>query len=58
MTKLECPECDAEINVPPNVIQGEIIDCPECGLELEIVKVSNAGVEVKTAEIEGEDWGE
>ncbi|MFQ6084915.1 MAG: lysine biosynthesis protein LysW [Candidatus Bathyarchaeia archaeon] len=55
---VRCPECDAEIVLPKGSVPGEIISCSECGAELEIVKITTGGAEIKTAEIEGEDWGE
>lgn len=58
MKTMKCPECDAGIEVSSDVVEGEIIDCPECGLELEIVSISEDGVEAKPAEISGEDWGQ
>lgn len=58
MRTMKCPECDAEIEVSSDVVEGEILECPECGLELEIVGISDKGIEAKPAEIEGEDWGQ
>jgi len=56
--KARCPECDAEVKIPDDVIIGEIVSCPDCGQELEIVEIKNGNVKVKVAEVEGEDWGE
>jgi alpha-aminoadipate carrier protein LysW len=56
--KARCPECDAEVKIPDDVIIGEIVSCPDCGQELEIVEITNGSVKVKAAEVEGEDWGE
>ncbi len=56
--KARCPECDAEVKIPDDVIIGEIVSCPDCGQELEIVEITNGNVRVKIAEVEGEDWGE
>ncbi|HJX23920.1 MAG TPA: alpha-aminoadipate/glutamate carrier protein LysW/ArgW [Candidatus Bathyarchaeia archaeon] len=56
--KARCPECDAEVKIPDDVIIGEIVSCPDCGQELEIVEITNGSVKVKVAEVEGEDWGE
>lgn len=53
-----CPECLAEVEVPEDVLVGEVLDCPDCGIELEVCEVSDKGVEVRVAEISGEDWGE
>jgi len=56
--KARCPECDAEVKIPDDVIIGEIVSCPDCGQELEITEIKNGNVKVKVAEVEGEDWGE
>lgn len=55
--KLKCPECDADIEVK-DVIEGEIITCKDCGAELEVSKNKDGTFGLKTAESEGEDWGE
>lgn len=54
----KCPECEGEIEVPDDVILGEILPCPDCGLEYEVFRVNGGFVELKVAEVEGEDWGE
>ena len=51
-----CPECEAEIEVADDAIEGEIIDCPECGVELEVITVDPLTLQV--APEEEEDWGE
>ncbi|MEM1538619.1 MAG: alpha-aminoadipate/glutamate carrier protein LysW/ArgW [Candidatus Nezhaarchaeales archaeon] len=56
--KVKCPECDGEINVPEDVVVGEIISCPDCGREYEVYEVSPNGVSIRPAEVEGEDWGQ
>ncbi|MFY3741368.1 MAG: alpha-aminoadipate carrier protein LysW [Candidatus Nitrosomirales archaeon] len=56
--KVNCKECDKELNVPDDAVKGEIVTCPDCGSDFEIVSVSNKKVELKTAEKVGEDWGE
>ena len=55
--KVKCSECDAQINVPDDVVSGEIVTCPDCGLNYEVVK-NEDGVTFKPAESIGEDWGE
>ena len=55
---LKCPECDGEIEIPSDVISGEIVSCPDCGMDYEVVLTEDGGIELKPAEIEGEDWGE
>ena len=58
MKKANCPDCDAEIEVPDDVMKGEILSCPSCGLELEVTENKGDSVELKELGIEGEDWGE
>jgi len=55
---IECPQCSALIKIPEDVVMGEILDCPDCGTELEVIEVKESEIEISTAEIEGEDWGE
>lgn len=56
--KAKCPECDGDLDIPDDVINGEIISCPDCGMDFEVALKEGGGVELKPAEIEGEDWGE
>lgn len=51
-----CPECDAEIRFPNGALANELISCPDCGVELEIISLDPAEVEL-APEVE-EDWGE
>ncbi len=51
-----CPECAANVAVPTNAMQNELIPCPDCGTELEIVSLNPATLE-RAPEVE-EDWGE
>lgn len=51
-----CPECDAEITLDAGTEIGEIIVCPECGVDLEVVSLNPAKVDL--APMEQEDWGE
>ena len=55
-----CLECMAEIKVPNDAIDGEIVTCNECGsaFELEISSTSPGTIVLKPAESVGEDWGE
>ncbi|RLG58760.1 lysine biosynthesis protein LysW [Candidatus Geothermarchaeota archaeon] len=55
---MECPECLAKIDVPDDVLIGEILECPDCGIELEVCKIEGRKVEVRIAASEEEDWGE
>ena len=52
-----CEECDAEIPVPADTLEGEIVTCPECGASFEI-KVGANGFELRPAQTVGEDWGQ
>lgn len=52
-----CPECDAEIKIPTDSIEGEIVTCPDCGASYELVKGAN-GFDIKPAQVVGEDWGQ
>ncbi len=52
----ECPECLAEVSLPADVVESEIVQCPECGLELEVVGLDPPTLDLAPAE--EEDWGE
>lgn len=54
---VKCPECDAEIRVPDDSIEGEIVTCPDCGAGYELVKAGE-GFSLKPAQVVGEDWGQ
>lgn len=58
LNRARCPDCDAELELPEGVVQGEILSCPACGLELEVAQVNGNTVELQELAIEGEDWGE
>lgn len=51
-----CPECGAEVALPANAMQHELLPCPDCGAELEIVSLNPPALEL-APEVE-EDWGE
>lgn len=51
-----CPECEADIAIPADAVQNELIACPDCGTELEIVSLNPLALEA-APEVE-EDWGE
>ncbi len=55
---MKCPECDCEIEIPDDVISGEIVSCPDCGMDYEVEITEKGEIRLKPAEIEGEDWGE
>lgn len=56
MNHVNCTECDAEITLDASAEVGEIIVCPDCGVDLEIVSLNPAKVDL--APMEQEDWGE
>jgi alpha-aminoadipate carrier protein LysW len=51
-----CPECAAELDLAPDLEEGEILVCPDCGVELEVMGLDPVTVEL-APEVE-EDWGE
>jgi alpha-aminoadipate carrier protein LysW len=51
-----CPECAADISVPDDTLQGEILQCPDCGVELEVMNLDPLMLDL--APEEEEDWGE
>jgi alpha-aminoadipate carrier protein LysW len=53
-----CPECDGGLEIPEDVISGEIVSCPDCGMDYEVKVTDKGEIELRFAEIEGEDWGE
>ncbi|MGQ9542902.1 MAG: sulfonate ABC transporter [Candidatus Bathyarchaeia archaeon] len=56
--KEKCPDCSAEIEIPEDTIDGEIVVCPDCGLELQVKKSGTGKVELGQIAMEREDWGE
>jgi alpha-aminoadipate/glutamate carrier protein LysW len=54
--KTTCPECEAEITLAANAEVNEIIVCPDCGVDLEVISLNPAKLEL--APMEEEDWGE
>jgi alpha-aminoadipate carrier protein LysW len=51
-----CLVCDADVTIPPDAVQNELLACPDCGAELEIVSLNPLTLEI-APEVE-EDWGE
>lgn len=56
--KAKCPDCDADLDVPSDATEGEIVSCPGCGLELEVKQMNGNCVDLQELTLEGEDWGE
>lgn len=53
---MNCPECDATLELPADLIEGEIVPCSDCGAELEVT--STSPVQLQLAPLVEEDWGE
>ena len=51
-----CPICEGEVEIPSDVMAGELVECADCGAELEITSIDPLTVE-EAPEVE-EDWGE
>jgi alpha-aminoadipate carrier protein LysW len=56
MTTATCPECDADVAIPADAMENELISCPDCGSELEIISLNP--VQLNLAPEVEEDWGE
>ena len=56
MVIVKCPVCGGDVQLPDDVIAGEIVE-HDCGVTLEVV-IDNNVVKVKPFEGVGEDWGE
>jgi alpha-aminoadipate/glutamate carrier protein LysW len=56
MSNRMCVECGAEITIPGDVMQNEIVPCPECCSELEVISLEPFAMAL-APEVE-EDWGE
>ena len=56
--KMQCYDCDTQLEIPNNVVVGEIVTCHGCGLEFEVKQVENGLITLEELTVEGEDWGE
>lgn len=56
MNQIECIECGAPVELPSDVILGELLICAECDTEMEVRQLDPIVVEL-APEVE-EDWGE
>ena len=54
---IECPICAGGVDLPYDVMLGELVDCGDCGSELEVTQISPT-VAVQEAPMAAEDWGE
>lgn len=51
-----CPECDGQVALDAQTLEGEILVCPGCGVELEVRALNPLTLDL--APQEEEDWGE
>jgi len=56
MSTATCPECEAKLELVAGTEVGEIIVCSDCGVDLEVIGLEPATVQL--APREEEDWGE
>ena len=49
---IKCTECDAEIKIPSDAMENEIVTCPDCGASYELIK-SNDGFAIRPAQSVG-----
>jgi len=56
MASVNCPECDASVEIERDTLAGEIVTCQDCSAELEVTSLEPLSVEL-APEME-EDWGE
>ncbi len=53
----KCPVCESPVQLPDDVMPGELVECPSCGATLEVYEQDGVFL-LKEAEEIGEDWGE
>jgi alpha-aminoadipate carrier protein LysW len=53
----ECKDCGANLEIPFNALNGEILGCGDCGLDY-VIDSEGDSFQIKELVIEGEDWGE
>ncbi len=58
MASCKCSECDGDIEIPDDALDGEIVSCPDCGEEYEVSFNQEKEIRLKKAEVVAEDWGE
>lgn len=56
MPQTKCPVCGGYIELPDDVVPGELVE-HDCGISLEVV-VEGGTVKLRPFEGIGEDWGE
>ncbi len=58
MVNYKCSECDGDIEIPDDALDGEIVSCPDCGEEYEVSFNQEKEKELNRIVAEREDWGE
>lgn len=53
-----CPICDAQVNLPDNTEESEIITCSECSNRVVVENINNKNITLAEAPEIEEDWGE
>ncbi|KEJ92241.1 lysine biosynthesis protein LysW [Synergistes jonesii] len=53
---VKCVVCEADVSLPENCCEGELVVCQDCGTELEVVSLEPPAVE-EAPQVQ-EDWGE
>jgi lysine biosynthesis protein LysW len=56
--EVRCSYCDSIIELPSDVVQGEILKCRECGAIYEVKFENENSLSITEAEMVEEDWGE
>ncbi|MEM9382611.1 MAG: lysine biosynthesis protein LysW [Planctomycetota bacterium] len=55
-TSTACPVCGSAVDVPSDVLAGEVLACDDCGAELEVTSLEPLTL-AEAPEVD-EDWGE
>ncbi|MCP8319211.1 MAG: lysine biosynthesis protein LysW [Candidatus Methylarchaceae archaeon HK01B] len=55
---MKCPECEGDISLPEDALEGEIVTCPDCGASFELYKKRDNAFDLRPIQEVGEDWGE
>lgn len=58
MVKMQCPVCGGELELPDDVLPGELFEHEDCGAQLEVYVDNENNLALRLAESIGEDWGE
>jgi alpha-aminoadipate/glutamate carrier protein LysW len=56
ITPTLCPECAAVLQLPADLLAGEVLPCEDCGADLEVTSLMPLQITL-APEVE-EDWGE